>query len=352
MSSARYDGLPPRSVAPSGHGGSWFSSEWSLVLLALVLAVLIWAVVWGQISIPDKVNVYVEARTSATFVAYPENQVRFEFQGPRAEVEDARARLGTHVSVDVPDLPPGEDRGDFVLNDPSQFSFPFPRRLVKGLLRGTTVQRFRWEQKRVFFAQPQITGLLPGLTCEVTLEPESAMLRVPATTVQTEVVPDAVDVSKILEGLPDDLDIRPKLVPLSFNAWRKDPALEKYRAAVELPEVVATLRFHLLKGRELRNRVEFSHPEGYEVTPDEAEAVIEQGYFVGKFQGVQGDLDRLAAEPDAWWFLVRIPPDKLPAETGDPETVYLEIEFVHSQKLDGLRVLFQPASATFVITRK
>ena len=116
MSGTPMHPFPGRRAHAAERGPSrWLSSEWGISLLALVLAVLVWAVVWRRISdSPDApLMVKLDLRTSPGFAAFYEGEVPLKLAGPRGEIEEAIVKLGSPYTliVNVPDLETGDDDG-------------------------------------------------------------------------------------------------------------------------------------------------------------------------------------------------------------------------------------------------
>jgi len=137
--------------------------------------------------------------------------------------------------------------------------------------------------------------------------------------------------------------------------WRNDPKQRRYRTEVELPEVTATVRFYSTEERGIRNPIVFWGPDGpldgYDVSVSGGEVEIEQGYYEGTFEGATDDLDRLEEARTSWWYVIRIPRDKLPAgDSSEDANTNIQVEFLHTEALDGLRVRFR--SHTFTVTIK
>jgi len=324
-------------------------------VLALVLAVLVWAIMWGNIAAEDKFkDVELHPKTSPRFVAYPEGtgRITLKVRGPRRELEEAQARLGSPASVDMPiaDLE-GKDYERVFLTDVSQLTVPFPPRLLLNFEEGeVAIEVFRLKESVVTFDRPVVDGVPLGMDYTVTLEPQTYPVVGPAHRVGQKIMPDHVDVSRLFPPdrarvfLPD-----PVVEPVSFNNWRSDDEYGKYRTDVVLPEVKATVRFFATGERSLRNLLVFwgqdGPLDGYEasVTGD-----LDPGYYSGRFVGAEADLDEVEQNHSSWWFVVRVPRDKLP--TGDePTTTPLPVEYVHTSALDYKRARFEPKEAKTLI---
>lgn len=344
--------LSPRLPPVPLRASRWHTGEWGLAFLALVLAVLVWAVMWGRISDTDEVMAKLEPRTSRQFVAYYDGEVRILLQGPRSELEEARQRLGGRLVRNIDDLPPGKEYDRISLRDGEGFSFPFPHRLVDSITAiPDTVEVYRWKEIQVQFAPPGIDGIPDGVRCEITLNPPTSPVTAPAGKVGDTIEPDDLDLSDVFAdrgvgALPDDVTRE-----LVFDHWRSDPDEGRYRSDVRLPPVRATVHFLFEGACDIRNRIEFRHPKGYVVTPSAADPDVEQGYYSGHFVGIEDDLRTLENDTGSWWFVVRIPQGKLPADEED-HTEDLPIEFVHVQALDGLRVRFVEGATLLVVIRR
>ena len=147
----------------------------------------------------------------------------------------------------------------------------------------------------------------------------------------------------------------PVEVDLAFDGWRSDPAERRYRTDVVLPTVKARVAFEPTGKRSIRWRIEFRAPKEYVVTPSGTDQDVEIGYYTGRFEGLEKDLVTLERSTNSWWYVVRIPEDKLPAEPGVDVPEYLPVEYVHTQALDPLRVRFvgpqgSTTGATLMVT--
>lgn len=329
---------------------SFVASEWSLALLALVLALLVWAVVWREISTEtEPLAVAVELETSERFMAFPRGDATMQLRGPRGEVEEARRALGTPptVRVRLEDLPEGEAFREIAITR-EMYAFPFPSRLV-GEIAGASADQFRVLEQPVTFLKPVVGGFPPGVKCNVVMDPTRAVVRGPAGHAGPAILPDPIDVSAYF---PDDTrDIVPTeaRVECTFNAWRAEE--DRYRSALDLPRVTAVVRFSVIGEKEIRNRVQFDIPDGYEITPSQKNERYSLGHYKGEFEGWQQDLERLKREDAKWWFVVRIPAAKLPAE-GEEVTEDFPIEFFRSGSLDGLHVRLKTRETLLVVIRK
>lgn len=344
--------LPPRAPPSSQAPRSRFlAGEWGLALLALVLAVLVWAVVWGKISEPSRYAVMLEPRVPQGFVAFHEGDVEIALRGPRAELEEAGQKLGERVVAVFEALEPDEEWKLVTIGEGDRFQFPFPRRLVESVTaRPPTVEIFAWKQTRVQFEAPEVSGVPLGIGYDVALRPRSYPVAGPAGKVGERIRPDDLDLGELFDGTEEHLPRGPVARTLAFDTWRRDPQARRYREEVELPPVEASFTFYYEDEKDLRNRIEFRHPAGFVVTPSAPDPDIEQGWYTGTFTGAQKDLAILAdkANLDAWWYVVRIPESSLPAGDEKP-TLALPIEYVHTQALDGLRVEYQEGSTIFVV---
>ena len=341
-------GLPGHGLGPA----RWLASEWGLALLALVLAVLVWAVVWGKISKPREIDLVdgLEIRVPKGFVAFHEGTVRLKLNGPRSELEEAAQQIGRRLVVHLEDLPHAAEVERIPLDDVDQFAFPFPSRLVESVtVEPPEVEVFAWTESQVRFVRPKVRGVPLGVGYEVEIDPPSAPVAGPAGKVGDGIQADPLELDELFaEGgtgfLPSDTRR-----PLTFNAWRKEPGERRYRADVELPPVAANVRFFFEGKRSISNRIEFKHPEGYVVTVSDPD--VQLGNYTGRFRGVEEDLTRLEKSLDSWWYVVRVPADKLPADDNEV-TEDLRIEFVHTQSLHDLRVEFLEGATQLVVIKR
>jgi len=358
MSAPGIGHLPQRAPPPPPRRGTgrWIASEWGLAVIALILAVLVWAIVWGNISKEDSFqSVKLRPLTSARYVAYPEQEeITLRVEGPRRDLEEARARLGSPPVVDMPidDLEPDQDADRVWLSKVGQLAVPFPTRLLKGLDPAELpVEVLRLKETVVRFTPPVVGGVPRGVDYVIVLEPDSDVIIAPAHKVESDIQPDHMDMSDLFQDQEDGYLPPETTRDLAFDNWRNDPRQRRYRTEVELPPVTATVRFFATEKRELSNPIVFWGPygplEGYEVTV--SGGLVQTGYYEGSFEGASEDLDRLEEEKASWWYVVRIPGDKLPtddAETNDN----IQVEYVHTEALDGLRVKF--TGPVFTVTIK
>lgn len=348
--------LTGRADAPTSRGQGpfrWLASEWGIALLALVLAFLVWAVVWGNISDPAEITVRLEPHTSSRFVAFHDGNARVLLQGPRAELEEARQKIGDALVVNLADLPPGKDHERVSLADGELFAFPFPRRLVQSVsVVPERIEVYRWKETQVRYVAPEVRGVPAGIGYDVILDPPASPLSGPAGKIGETIQGDPLDVADLFAQvgsgiLPPDAERR-----LTFDAWRDDSESRRYRTDVELPPVQARVRFHFTGRQAIRNRIEFRHPAGFEVSAGESpDPDVVQGYYTGRFEGAAEDLRVLEERSGEWWFVVRIPADKLPADENDL-TVDLPVEFVSTQALGSLRVSFVERATMLLVIRR
>jgi len=314
-------------------------------LLALVLAVLVWAVVWRDISTQDDpVEVRLLLETSPRFTAIYDGRVDLTLRGPRGEIERARRSLGTPpvLNVRVPDLAAGEDHREIQLTW-EMISLPFPRRLVQALsLEGTgglpAANVYRVRERRITFLPPEIVGVPEGIAYDVVMAPAAAPVRGPAGKIggpDGTITPDKIDLSGYFREGAKDLPGETK-IECAFDTWRTDPENGRHRAGVKLPTVQAVLTFRVTGHLEITNRLVFDLPPEYEVLCEPTERYAE-GRYRGLFAGRQRDLDRLKKSTDAWWFVVRVPSDKLPAEDERTDAA-ISVEFFRADSLSDLRV--------------
>ena len=156
------------------------ASELGLAALALILAVLVWAVMWRRISRPEgPIEARLDLRTSERFRAYCDGTVRIRLDGPRGQTEEARDILiSSKVVVNVDDLEPGSNN-DIVTIGKDQFAFRFPPRLVASV-SDAKVEVYRWREHEVAFALPGVHGVPEGFDSEVSLEPATGAVWGPA----------------------------------------------------------------------------------------------------------------------------------------------------------------------------
>lgn len=358
MSAAGIGHLPPRTPppAPKRGTGRWLASEWGLAVLALVLAVLVWAIVWGNISQEDRFEkVKLRPLTSARYVAYPEqDEITLVVKGPRRELEEAQARLGSPAVVDMPidDLSPEEDSTQIWLAEVDQLAVPFPARLLTGLDPvEIPVEVYRLKETVVRFMRPVVDGVPRGIDYSVVLAPETAKITAPSYKVESDIQPDHIDVVDLFRDRGEGYLPPETTRDLSFDNWRSDPKQGRYRTEIALPAVKATVRFFATEKRSLSNPIVFWGPygplEGYEITV--AGGLVQTGYYEGTFEGATADLDRLERDRSSWWFVVRIPGDKLPTDDTSSDD-NIQVEYVHTEAFDGLRVKF--TGPVFTVTIK
>ena len=326
--------------------GRWFASEWGMAILALVLALLVWAVVWREISAQDEpFEVRLNLETSPGFAAFYEGRVVLTLKGPRGEIDDARRTLSTPpiLNVRLPDLAPKEDHREVQITR-EMVDFPFPIRLVgavelEGTARLPRADVYRLRDQQITFLEPEVTGVPAGIGCDVVMEPLMHPVRGPAGKVGTDgdtIRPDPIDLSPYFPEEQKDLPGETRL-DCAFSQWRHDPTYERYRRGIALPKVEAVFRFSFEAEREIPNRLVIEVPADYEVSADVTERYYAEGRYRGRFAGRQRDLDRLERSTDSWWFVVRVPNDKLPAE-GEAPTREGLVEFFHAGSLDDLQV--------------
>ena len=346
----------PRSRASARRGPAGvFATEWGLAILALVLAVLVWAVVYDTIATDtDPLFVEIELKTSPQYVARAREKAVLELRGPRGEIDKARQALGVppRLEARIEDLPPGKDKETILLRR-EMVSFPFPTRIITSLgLPEAEVHRMR--EDTVSFEAPRLTGVPTGFDYRVTLEPAMSPVTGPAGKVGARIRPNPVDVASVFEGLQGDLVPPTQRIRLGFDDWRNDEKDRTYRAGVVLPEVVAVVDFFPTGRRKILNRVEYVVAEGFVVEPHEGEEDFDGDRFNGLFEGHEKDLQALedAKANELWWYVVRVPQDKLPTATGETTDANLDIEFFLASSMDKLRVRFASRTSVLVTIRR
>ncbi len=322
------------SASPSRRGGR-LASEGGLLALALILAVLAWVVVWRSIWGPIvKVEVRLDLRCSKAFAVYADGPATLELAGPQGEVESAREALGAPPTlvVAVPDLLPTESNHDFPITD-EMAAFPFPKRLERELKAGYA-HEYRLTEEQVSFLEPGILkvegaarGLPEGVEAEIAVTPLTATVRCPKGIVGATIRPDPVNVDGFFPRGAADLVPPPQTVRITFETWRNEAPYAELRRRVELPVVQATLTFHVVAQDDLTGRLVYEGAEGYDVSVSNENPEVEEGRWKQRFEGWKQDLDELKLQDKSWWFVVRIPPGKLP--TGDaPVPLNVPVEFV------------------------
>ena len=117
-----------------------------------------------------------------------------------------------------------------------------------------------------------------------------------------------------------------------------------------LPTVTATLTFTVIGTADLKNSIRFEHADGFVVATTDPR-VAAGNYLRETFKGPEADLKRLEENSDSWWYVVRVPDEKLPRDTPS-ETVALAIEFFHAASLGDLDVEFIPNPPTLLVEIK
>jgi hypothetical protein len=348
---------PARSAPAAQRLSRWASSEWGLRVLALVLAVLVWAVVRRAITItmdePLRVQVRPVLQSPDRFLAFPLSTVELRLRGPRAEIEDALTEIGSPPSifVRVEDLQPGETSRRDIIRDRSLFDFPFRRRLVESVGE-PLIEIYRVEDRQLRVLTPKVRGLPEGFDVAVVLDQEYLAVRGPGDRIGTEILPDAIDVSAIFKDEREGIVPLPHTFDVTFSDWRLDPDSGRYRGGVELPEVRAEVTFHAVGQVFVRNRIVIEADDRFEVTFSSSappQLNVEQSQYDGRFFGRKKDLDLLEATKDLWWFRVRVTPDMLPNEENPAPERRVPIEFVQVQTGESPRVLFTPPEGTVIV---
>jgi len=331
----------------------WFASEWGLALIALTMAVIVWAVVWDAITVEsDPIDTQLHLQTAANNVGFYEGKAWLVLKGPRGELDEARRILGTPPTLEVAiDRLPADKAYARIRLTREMISFPFPTRLVASLVL-PEAEVYRWEETAVVFLPPELRDRPEGIDAKISLDPAMGRVVGPAGHVGKRIQPDPVSVAPLFKGDGKDVVPPEQRIPLTFDDWRSEPRERTYRASVALPAVTAIVRFFPTGQAEIKNRVDFLTPKGYTVTPHGSEAGFEAGHFKGLFEGRMKDIQALTKAKDAWWYVVRIPADKLPSEPGASQDANVPIEWFHAASLGGLHVRFaSQASLIVTITR-
>lgn len=232
-------------------------------------------------------------------------------------------------------------------------TFPFPSRIVSSIsLPEVEVHRLR--EETVAFQAPMLSGVPTGFDYRIQLMPAMSPVTGPAGKLGARIRPNDIDVSSAFESIEGGLVPPSQRIQLSFDDWRNEETSRSYRADVVLPEVFAVVDFFPTGKLQILNRVEYVVPEGFVVVPHEGEVGFEGDRFNGLFEGHEKDLDALEAAKASglWWYVVRVPLEKLPAAGEDEENANLDIEYFHASSLGSLRVRFASRTSVLVAVRR
>lgn len=319
----------------------WLASEWGMMLVAIVLAFLIWAVVWNSIQEeppPVKVEVRPDPRNPDAYAAFfPEGEVELLFRGPRGEVERAIRALGSPpaVFVDVPDNPEGTGHFVFVAGV-DQYRFPFSPRLVKEVPEAR-IDVYRIVHKPVAVQKPTLLNVPSGYEYDIILEPEFLTLRGPSDALRAELRPDALDMEGEFTENRDPV-AAPITRELTFAGWESEKD-RLIRSVVDLPPAQAVIRFHESQTEEITNRFEWILPdtvriEDFTITMSEADI---GGNYTGAFTGRKEHLQRFAEAKDRWAFRAPLLESQLP-EPGQQTDLSVTVTVWRDESLRDLQV--------------
>lgn len=355
----------------------WFFQEWGLLLLAGVLAILIWEItsrrvvkshVLGPVEMRIEVDEALQGRVGAVLTG---NRTRsFELVCSEREMFEAREALDHDgravVVVKVTDADVSKPR-DITRND--QYAWPFAdhERILPGGLAlppsGGKVFPLTAASPRVAWREdddatrPTKSELLArqiGISWTLS-QPTVALLAPEGSEKQPRWIflePDPINLMTVVGKAAGDIE--PKDIPfdrplpykLTFNNWRERGG-EKWQIAwrqgLTLPEITATLTLTQNGERPLTNRLLVNLPDEYEADPPRdsvpgINAISMQ--LEGTIKGPKAVLDALQGDPSGWaWVIEVIDASQLKEGTmGTQPTPW--------QKLQA-RIDFSPTKAEF-----
>jgi hypothetical protein len=318
---------PSPSATRARHRGwrRFLLEEWGLLLLALVLAILMWEVVRAGVEHEEYVRgVRIVPRTPAGHRAYVDGPIAFPLRGPRGQVESWRAalaRTGDSIILEVGENAAGEDRRS-LRPGRDRFVFPFPEWLLGAAGRDlvpTGGSVYRLLEQTVAVAEPRI--VLPEGTPRVTINPPTVTVVAPRGVLGDRIQPDPLDLREVFQP-PFDL-ATPIQRRLTFNEWREDrrPAGERgygrERADVEVPEVSVTVTV-VLPETEIENDYQVRALPGWTVEVENREGFRGTRYR-GLVRGTRSQLDALRNQPYLWMWVLSVRDDPPPDQDVVPQ---------------------------------
>ena len=226
---------PPAPGAPTVEGaapreGSFLVRDGPLMLLALVLAVMIWSLVRDTIATDQKVyGVQVGVEGPSDVVVYEADRLETDvtLRGTQGDVDRARAALGNspRVRLRLPVSDTRQKQGTRTFYSSDLFVFPFENTAVVSSVTPVTVQWEKAVERDVpVEAKVAVPADMRYQTSQVTVDPPTVRVRGPASVVEgLRTIPlDAVDASEFLKT-NSDLTIAWQTTA-GFGEWKRDGA--------------------------------------------------------------------------------------------------------------------------------
>lgn len=334
----------PRAAGEAPRASSFVVQEGGLLLLSLAVALLAWYVVRAQVETSVTLPVRVEFVVPPGCQVFAEEEVTLRLSGKKGEIESVQQKLqldGDRLPLVVrtldPDVPSRPIR-----HGEDHYRLPFPARLLDDPARpplpaGEVV---RVRRQVVAVGRPRLPEPLPagwpaGVALEVELARPTVEVLAPVDALEGTLEPDPLDLEpwrSSASGLSAPVE-----VALGFEGWRNagSERLRQRRAAVELPEVRALLRFVVRQSETVTGPISIVIKPGYVVTevvgaPGGAfsNTQAEQGLggrtqptFSGEVRAPRDVLERMRAQPDLWRWTLRVQDADLPSEADATKRV-------------------------------
>jgi hypothetical protein len=294
--------------------------EWGLMVLALVLAVLLWVAVRDTVETTQILqNVQVQPITPRGYWAYVEEPITLTFKGTTGDVEDAVKALadrGNVIGLEVDDLTEGTSQSALEFARYRYRFAAFPARLVVTPLPVPKGAIFRLAERTVTVQDPAV--LIPpdhkGVVGHVdSVEPRRFGVLAPERALDDAIEPDPIDAKAFLEK-NTSLTV-PETFALTFERW-KEKERANGSAGVVLPRITATVTFRVMTTREIENKLLKDVPPDVTFKLRSTDDRLGEERYKGEIRASEARLAALEAAKDQWSYVLTILPPEAPIPPG------------------------------------
>ncbi len=354
------------NLASAAHRGDWkvwLLQEWGLLLLAAVLAILIWEITSSRVVKPrplrdvqirlavddvlkDRVGAVITGKPTKDFKLICSERERNEAR--EALDQDGRAVVTIRISEAPPAMRPLNSRLD-------RYAWPFsnherilrdgraepPEGYVFGLLPADPRVGWDGDDKATRPSRSELDRR--GIRVTWTLSQATVPLLAPVGREKlpgyVRLEPDAIDLASVVGKDAGDIETadipfdHPLSYKLTFNTWRADgDAVDvAWRHDLALPEITATVTLTEITQREVTNALLALLPESVEakMPADSLPGFDDVGVrLTGTLKGPKAVLDALEADPSGWSWGIHVISqaklEKVPTGTG-AEAPYVKL---------------------------
>jgi len=353
-----------RPTLASSRRTSWRAfllQEWGLLLLAAVLALIVWKITSDRVIQPFKigsVEVVLEVepaiRDRVGAVLTGPNTFDLELVCSEREYNEAREALDRggkpQVGLRVGTAP---ESGSRVFNTDDHYAWPFANH--ERILAPNTA---RFPAGRVFAlapAHPRVdwadedaatvptrTALKEGreIRVSITVSRDTVSVLAPKgrenEAAYTVLTPDPINLVSVVGELVADGDVpfdRPLVYDLTFEGWRnpRDEVERAWRRQLDIPAIQATVTLTQIATSTPKNGVVLQLSDDYEVELDRVGipglSSVGKLTFTGTLIGPKGILDALERDPEGWaWGIDVLDRANLPDSTMGGGGEFLKVD--------------------------